>query len=160
MGRRCGRQCHIATFPSEEYQQGLFNTLMLVGLSSTWDLPLSACFAGEYEDHPTKDMSPRVEETKVIFPFLFCFTIIFETAFTSYQDLQANTTDYTHPSCPSLYPISVGHSIYQVLFCHLYKKAWPCGPRTSKCRVRCFTVIWFTDSFKCLCCCLGSIECK
>lgn len=43
-------------------------------------LPRRACFAGEYEEYPIKDIYPSVEDTSTIFPFLFSRTICLAAA--------------------------------------------------------------------------------
>ena len=46
------------------------------------DIPRKACFAGEYEAQPTKDMYPNVEDTNTIFPpFLFSRAICLAAAY-------------------------------------------------------------------------------
>jgi hypothetical protein len=69
--------------------QGIGKTLISVQwneqyfLSTSKDVengvPLKACFAGEYEAYPTKDMYESVEPTKTTFPLTPC-SIIFLVA--------------------------------------------------------------------------------
>ena len=46
------------------------------------DIPRKACFGGEYEAQPRKDMYPNVEDTNTIFPpFLFSRAICLAAAY-------------------------------------------------------------------------------